>query len=116
MIFVGRYDPKKDFEYEKKLRDTLGLEQFNAYKLAQSKNNELWDSYIDQGLIRTEYTYEKVFVPEFDENISVLTKVKTILNPGVSPSQIVIHPELSTLLATFPTELQPEGVETIILE
>jgi hypothetical protein len=116
MIFIHDYDPKAEAEFEEKLREYLSTEDYNSFKLAENKNTELWQSYHDQNLITSEKVYEEIFVPEYNDSFSFLSKMKIRVNPGVSAAQLLIHPEYSSWLNTLPTELQPKGVESIIFE
>jgi hypothetical protein len=114
MILVTEIDPVADKQYQKKLADYLSSEDYNLYLQVKTKNTELWQSYVEQNLISTEYEYEEVFVPELNENISIEVKIKTIINPGVAPSQVIIHPEYSDFLSRLPPDLQSTNFVTVI--
>jgi hypothetical protein len=109
MILINDYDPINEANYEIKLREYLSPEDFNSLQLAERKNSELWQSYLDQNLITVEKVYEETFIPEYNDSFMFLSKIKFILSPGVPPSQLQIHPEYSAWLNKLPTELQPKG-------
>jgi hypothetical protein len=72
---------------------------------AEQNNRLLWESYQSQGLITAEPIYEIVHVPEVNETISVPVGEKLVLAPGVTPSQLQMHPDYANWFNALPENL-----------
>jgi hypothetical protein len=84
------------------LNNNLSAEELLDYNAALDKNSQIWGSYESQGLITLEPIYETVYIPEINENIDVKIGEKLVLSPGVSPSQLQMHPDYAEWLNRLP--------------
>jgi hypothetical protein len=94
-----------DAQIQQKIKDHLGLQDFQLYQAAEQLNNQLWQVYADQGLLFNEIVYENIFIPELDQNIDIEVGISNTLGPNVHPSQIAMHPAYAEWLAQLPPEV-----------
>lgn len=90
---------------DEKIKNYLNEEDYLLYKQAETLNNQLWQTYVDQGLQTNEILYENIFIPEFNENFDIEIGYRTVLAPGIHPSQLAIHPSYAEWLSRLPVDL-----------
>lgn len=82
-------------------------EDAEQYCIALENNNDLWKYYIDQGWLKEEIVYKRIFVPELNDYFDFRIGHKLLIQPGVNPSQLQISSEYNSFLNRIPPELHP---------
>jgi len=94
-----------DAQIQQKIKDHLSSQDFLLFEAAEQLNIQLWQEYVDQGLLLPETVYQNIYIPEINQNIDVEVGIHNTLGPNVHPSQIVMHPTYVEWIARLPPEI-----------
>jgi hypothetical protein len=94
-----------DAQIQQKIKDHLNPQDFQLFKAAEQLNSQLWQMYVDQGLLSSEVVYQNIYIPELDQNMDIEVGIRNTLGPNVHPSQIAMHPAYAEWLAQLPAEV-----------
>jgi hypothetical protein len=89
-------------------KQNLTAEEFENFIQAEQANFQIWQSYLDQGLISIEPIYNSFFIKEFNDFIEVKTGHVIKLTPGTVVSSLRLDPTYAYWLSKLPAELKSE--------
>lgn len=83
---------------------TLTPEELSQFQAAIAANNNLWQSYMDQGLYSMRDVYETVHSATLDSDIEAVVGQELVMSPTVSFGNLAVEDSYASWLNRYNTE------------
>ena len=82
----------KNYPIEKWAQDNLTPAEYTTFLISKTNSENIWNNYVDQGLVISEPIYESVFSKELNSNIDIEVGVVDKISDAYSGPEIQLDP------------------------